>query len=228
VAFRSMHFYPHGVKKRMHALWNLLGSVLLSAGLAVVFKYKHENHIASLYSTHSWLGIFTSTLVFAQFEPLARVPYDDVRFVQAARLPDPRDPRGDGDRGGLRIGAVRDRPREHPLGLRLLGREQGLGPCRALLRHPKRLPPEQRHRRHLHGAPPPRSLRPHKPKELWRCLFTGQRRRQPCCFECRRRVSAGAKRWRAGWRVLPPPALSTRRRHGDGRRRRRLFWRWRW
>jgi len=67
VAFRSMHFYPHGVKKRMHALWNLLGSVLLSAGLAVVFKYKHENHIASLYSTHSWLGIFTSTLVFAQF-----------------------------------------------------------------------------------------------------------------------------------------------------------------
>jgi len=66
VAFRSMHFYPHGVKKRMHALWNLLGSVLLSAGLAVVFKYKHENHIASLYSTHSWLGIFTSTLVFAQ------------------------------------------------------------------------------------------------------------------------------------------------------------------
>ena len=46
---------------------NASGVACLAAGLAVVFKYKHENHIASLYSTHSWLGIFTVTLIFAQF-----------------------------------------------------------------------------------------------------------------------------------------------------------------
>lgn len=40
---------------------------LLCCGLAAVFKFKHEHHLASLYSTHSWLGLFTVTLIFAQF-----------------------------------------------------------------------------------------------------------------------------------------------------------------
>ena len=58
---------PHRRKRTMHGSWLGAGVALLCCGLAVVFSYKHEQHLASLYSTHSWLGIFTVTLVFAQF-----------------------------------------------------------------------------------------------------------------------------------------------------------------
>jgi len=67
LAYRALRFYPHRRKKTVHGLWNAAGCALLCAGLAVVFRYKHETHLASLYSTHSWLGIFTCSLVFAQF-----------------------------------------------------------------------------------------------------------------------------------------------------------------
>jgi cytochrome b-561 len=48
-------------------MWNFMAVMLFCAGLASVFRYKEKNHLASLYSTHSWLGIFTVVLVFAQF-----------------------------------------------------------------------------------------------------------------------------------------------------------------
>jgi hypothetical protein len=67
LAYRSLRFYSHRRKKLVHGLWNGAGCLLLCAGLWAVFRYKHQTHLASLYSTHSWLGIFTATLVFAQF-----------------------------------------------------------------------------------------------------------------------------------------------------------------
>lgn len=67
IAYRAMRFTSHRGKKTVHAFWNFMAVVLFSAGLASVFRYKENNHIASLYSTHSWLGIFTVVLIFMQF-----------------------------------------------------------------------------------------------------------------------------------------------------------------
>lgn len=63
----ALYIYIYVGKKIVHGFWNLMAVVLFSAGLASAFRYKEKNHIASLYSTHSWLGIFTVVLIFLQF-----------------------------------------------------------------------------------------------------------------------------------------------------------------
>jgi uncharacterized integral membrane protein len=67
LAYRAMRFYSHREKKLVHGIWNFIAVLLFCAGLISVFRYKEKNHLASLYSTHSWLGIFTVVLIFAQF-----------------------------------------------------------------------------------------------------------------------------------------------------------------
>ncbi|XP_043827402.1 lysosomal membrane ascorbate-dependent ferrireductase CYB561A3 isoform X1 [Dromiciops gliroides] len=53
--------------KLLHAVLHLVAFVLAVLGMVAVFKFHSHNHIANLYSLHSWLGITAVTLFACQW-----------------------------------------------------------------------------------------------------------------------------------------------------------------
>lgn len=83
VSFKILPF-EKSTKKKVHAAFHIIGSLLIVLGLTAQFTYHKEQGYEHLFTSHSWLGLFTgvcyilqmilSVAVFQDFDPRINVP----------------------------------------------------------------------------------------------------------------------------------------------------------
>ncbi|XP_063689117.1 uncharacterized protein LOC134822141 [Bolinopsis microptera] len=83
VSFRMLPF-EKPAKKKIHAAFHITGSVLIVLGLVAQFSYHQSNGYEHLFSSHSWMGLFTALCyilqvllslgVFQDFTPNLNIP----------------------------------------------------------------------------------------------------------------------------------------------------------
>ncbi|GBG30368.1 Cytochrome b reductase 1 [Hondaea fermentalgiana] len=70
ISWRAFGFIPRPVRKIVHVVLHTVALVAVVVGLRAVFRFHNENQpkpIPNLYSFHSWLGLITVILFFAQY-----------------------------------------------------------------------------------------------------------------------------------------------------------------